>query len=108
VSKRPVATGRKRTNADYCASYYRTLKRLVLARYGTRCKCCKESGEDFLTIDHISGMGNLHRSVVGAGKSFYCWLKARGFPKGYQTLCFNCNHAKHTRGVCPHRRKGAR
>jgi hypothetical protein len=48
-------------------------------------------------------MGNLHRSVVGAGKSFYVWLKLRHFPKGYQTLCFNCNHAKHTRGVCPHK-----
>lgn len=83
------------------------MKRAVLAHYGTACRCCGESGVTFLTIDHVRGMGNLHRSVVGAGKTFYSWLKQRGFPPGFQTLCFNCNHAKHVHGSCPHK-KGSR
>lgn len=62
----------------------------------------------FLTLDHLYGLGNMHREVVGAGKSFYLWLKSRGFPSGYRTLCFNCNHATYTMGVCPHRGKERR
>lgn len=34
---------------------------------------------------------------------FYQWLEDNDYPPGFQTLCHNCNHAKHVLGVCPHR-----
>lgn len=56
----------------------------------------------FLTIDHISGQGAEHRKKVGRGDNLYRWLIRMNFPQGFQTLCFNCNFAKHMLFVCPH------
>lgn len=30
-----------------------------------------------------------------SGYRFYGWLKSRGWPDGYQTLCANCNTIKY-------------
>lgn len=56
---------------------------------------------EFLSIDHINGGGNRHREKVGSAK-VYAWLKKRGYPKGYQVLCHNCNQAIGLYGKCPH------
>lgn len=85
----------------------RKIKFLVLQRYSSKipkCKCCKEKEKSFLTIDHINNDGAKHRREIkrGGGVSFYYWLKLNNFPKGYQVLCFNCNHAKSLYGKCPH------
>ena len=42
-----------------------------------------------LTIDHLNGTGSAHRRHLNSRSSsrLYCWLIAKGFPKGYQTLC---------------------
>lgn len=79
----------------------------IINAYGGKCICCLESNHIFLTIDHIDGTGANHRKSIGlsspSGKSFYCWLKKRGYPKdNFQILCFNCNFAKHVLGSCPH------
>ena len=79
------------------------LKAEVLTRYSEglemRCRSCPETDIDVLTIDHLNGGGNEHRRSlkVNTGYRFYRWLKREGFPKGFQTLCFNCNLAKHIR-----------
>ena len=78
------------------------LKKEVHAQYGSVCKCCGISETIFLTVDHIEGGGNKHRTIVGSGTRFYVWLKKNGWPKGFQILCFNCNFAKHIKGFCPH------
>jgi len=86
-------------------SYRKKLRMEVLAAYGQSCACCGESISEFLTIDHINGGGNRHRKTLASESSgdFYSWLRREGFPDGFQTLCFNCNHAKHLCGICPHR-----
>jgi hypothetical protein len=58
-----------------------------------------------LTIDHINGGGRQHRLQAGVKGDFYTWLKRNGFPPGFQVLCWNCNHAKHVLGECPHQKK---
>lgn len=63
------------------------------------CACCGEKEMKFLTLDHIHGNPN---KEVG-GKVFCYTLVKRGFPPGYQILCFNCNNAKHIYKVCPHK-----
>jgi hypothetical protein len=78
------------------------LRNEVLDYYGGVCQCCGESTKEFLCIDHINGGGNKHKQITKG--SLYRWLKKNNFPEGFQTLCHNCNQAKHIYGVCPHKR----
>jgi hypothetical protein len=81
----------------------------VLNHYGKKCKCCNEKNLEFLCIDHINGGGNKHKkSLKIRGRSFYRWLIRNNFPKGYRTLCHNCNMAIGFYGYCPHKKKGGR
>jgi hypothetical protein len=44
------------------------------------------------------------RQIHGTGNSFYMWLIRRGFPVGFQVLCFNCNIGRSMNGgICPHK-----
>lgn len=88
---------KRRNEADRAAA---------LAEYGDKCKCCGETTQRFLTIDHINGKGSEHRKKIGrpASYAFYTWLRLNGYPKGFQVLCWNCNCGRHFNGgVCPHK-----
>lgn len=88
------------------------LKILILKHYCEkgiiRCVCCGEKHIEFLTIDHIYGNGNKHRTSIkskkGGKSSFYQWLKNNNFPKGYRVLCMNCNFAMRFNKKCPHQK----
>ena len=60
------------------------------------CARCGYNNIDALCIDHIHNNGCYERKVfkISGGDKFYRWLKKRGFPSGYQILCFNCNQLK--------------
>lgn len=78
----------------------------ILIHYGgspPKCKCCGESQLEFLSLDHINGGGSKERRIYGS-KLAYSLIR-RGFPKGYQILCHNCNQAKGYYGKCPHRKR---
>lgn len=103
----------KKKKSDY---YYRNrilrLKRakeredkrkiLVMTYYGdNKCACimCGESDIRCLSIDHIEGGGAKHRHELfggtgQGGRRFYYWLIKNNYPKGYQTLCMNCQFKK--------------
>lgn len=87
------------------------IRKAVFDAYGRVCQCCGETEEAFLCIDHVNGGGNKHRRAIGRGKNprtglgFYLWLIQRHFPKGFQTLCHNCNMSKAFHGICPHQKK---
>lgn len=73
---------------------YLIVKAEVLTYYGGgRCACvkCGESRLACLSIDHIDGGGKEHLRRVG---SVYSWLKRNNYPKGFQTLCMNCQWIK--------------
>ena len=76
-------------------------REIVLKHYGSKCSCCGEDMQEFLSIDHINNDGNKHRKVVPAS-TLYRWLIKNNFPKEFQLLCHNCNWAKHLYGECPH------
>lgn len=82
------------------------IRLLVLEYYGSKCACCQESIEQFLTIDHIKNNGADHRRKVGirGDNNIYKWLIKNNFPEDFQVLCYNCNCAKHHsgNGECPH------
>lgn len=78
----------------------------VFTHYGLKCACCGESNFGFLTLDHKDDNGAQQRKELGGSIAIYRWVKAQGFPDGYQTLCYNCNQGRaHYGGVCPHRIK---
>lgn len=73
--------------------------------YGSKCACCGEDRNEFLTLDHINGKKD--ESKRKTGQKAWARLKSLGWPKdNYQILCFNCNCAKGIYGICPHQNGG--
>lgn len=84
-----------------CRRRYAYFKNLLLEAYGRKCECCNETIEEFLTLDHINGDGNLER--LQFGNRLYAKVAKEGFPKDrYRLLCFNCNWACRGGRTCPH------
>ncbi len=74
---------------------YTERKIIVLTYYGNgKCACVLCGFEDVraLSIDHINGGGTEHRRQIH--KNMYRWLVDNNYPKGYQTLCMNCQFIK--------------
>lgn len=80
----------------------------LLSRYsdnnGLSCKCCGENIVEFLSIDHIGGVKEEEKHPNGNRKALFYYLKEKGFPDGYQVLCYNCNLSKGFYGECPHQK----
>jgi hypothetical protein len=96
------------------ASFYQKAKYEVLWNYscGTlTCACCGEAEYGFLTLDHVNNDGAAHRRALNKGRNItgggnvYYDLRRRGFPEGFQVLCYNCNCTKGYIGCCPHQLK---
>ena len=89
---------REKINADN-REYAARVRREALEVLGLQCSCpgCTVDRYVFLSIDHINGGGKQEREAVSNPHSRYKWI-ARN-PKEarakFQTLCHNCNHAKH-------------
>ena len=108
---------RNRRNSNKEKTAYFNAKKTLVARIeiiqayslGRCCACCKEDNIFLLSVDHIDGKRLKeeieHEKKYGvkmAGLSLYMLLKKKGFPKGYQILCYNCNLSKGHHGMCPH------
>ena len=89
--------------------YKKELRKQVLTHYGKgilACLCCGETIEQFLTLDHINGGGNKMRKLYPRMRAWMLlqWLRSHNYPKGYQTLCWNCNSGRSSNnGICPHK-----
>jgi len=75
-------------------------RQAVFDYYGWTCRCCNSA--ERLTIDHVNGGGEAHRSEIGTkgGSGMYRWLIANGFPEEFQTLCMPCNRSKSSGERC--------
>jgi hypothetical protein len=84
------------------------VKMQVLNHYGSECGCCGIDILEFLSIHHMcEEMGREHRRNKIMGTSLYRWIIRSNFPKGFKTMCMNCNHAmgrRNSDGMCPHHR----
>ncbi len=90
---------RERTGyREHQREYLLEKKSVALAHYGNGqvvCAHCGYSDIRALSIDHINGRNPQEltkRKLNGVG--MYLWLIRSGFPKGYQTLCMNCQFIK--------------
>ena len=82
-------------------------RKIVIDHYtkGKRtCQCCGYQGLPFLSIDHINGDGKIHRKKI-TSSSLPHWIVKNNFPPDFQILCHNCNLAKGTSNICPHKQK---
>lgn len=92
-----------------CATWRLKLKLAILKHYSNNkliCECCGENDIRFLTIDHINGGGNNHRTAIGtktASHEIHSWIIKNNYPPGFAVLCSNCNSAKSIYGICPHK-----
>lgn len=77
----------------------REVRLKVLIHYGKGRAACVECGYnifDALDLDHINNNGAENRPKYGySWGTFWRSLIKNNFPKGYQTLCRNCNWLKH-------------
>lgn len=90
----------------YCQIRNRRIKIETFQHYSEgRCFCCGETILEFLALDHINGGGTKQRKEIGVGGApFMALLKKKGWPKGFQVSCHNCNMGRHlNKGVCPHK-----
>jgi hypothetical protein len=103
--KHPPHDNRKscKTCLDKSNARWNNKKQQVFAAYGGAiCKCCGETLQLLLTLDHINNDGAEERKRLNR-KSLYGWLVLNNFPPGYVVLCFNCNIGKSLNGgICPH------
>jgi hypothetical protein len=99
---------------DRCAREYavrnrqraRSVRLAVLQNYSggaIQCACCGECQLEFLTVDHINNDGKAHRRRSKTAHGIYRDLLKHGCPPVIEILCFNCNMARASAGVCPHR-----
>jgi hypothetical protein len=94
----------KRKNPERSARIYREITRRanrkgreeILAHYGKGkkplCKWrgCRIADIDMLTLDHINNDGHKdHEGLRGGGAEARRILASRGWPKTFQTLCWN-------------------
>ncbi len=74
------------------------IKKEVLAHYGNgklACVKCGFADVRALSLDHIMGGGTkLRRNGGTGGWTWYYKLRKQSYPKGYQTLCMNCQFIK--------------
>lgn len=102
----------EKTNADGRARWQRLRAQCVEA-LGGACECCSEDELAFLAIDHRHGGGNAHRRSIGipsgSGGKMHVWILRQiekigleAVKQDFRILCFNCNQAIASRGVCPH------
>ena len=95
----------KKSANDYHHSTKDVVRLEVLRHYSKgkpKCKCCGEKGLPFLTVDHIFGRkksGDEKRT----GRHLITSIRKKGFPPGYQILCWNCNLTKGNYGQCCHK-----
>lgn len=94
----------RKWNKVFSKKYRDKNRELVFNHYGRQCACCGEKEIKFLSIDHIDGNGEKHRKKIH--RNINIWLVKNNYPKGFQTLCFNCNWGRYrNNGVCPHKDK---
>lgn len=85
------------------ARYRQKQRDIVIDGYGAICVCCGENNRLFLTLDHVNGRGAAERRQLGGQEAVYKRAKDLNFPDCYQLLCFNCNCAKGSYTICPHK-----
>lgn len=111
ICTRPLgADNRCEPCRQYHKSYRDKLRADVISHYGAICRCCGETEDVFLCIDHINNDGAAHRRKIklgnnGRGGCLHWWLRKNNYPDGFQVLCWNCNSAKYLFGQCPHQTK---
>ena len=102
-----ICTNKKANKENW--KYRQKLRNEIISAYSKNrncCACCGELRDEFLTLDHVNGDGKNHRKKH-PGQGVYYDLRRRGFPDGYQILCFNCNCSIGIKGYCPHEKERA-
>ena len=81
-------------------------RKLVIEKYGGRCKCCGETKYEFLAIDHKNSDGTKHRAELRKKYSNIIeYALKNNFPNDLRVLCHNCNQARGFYGYCPHQKR---
>lgn len=91
---------------NYVAEWRKRVKAEAFSRYGDgTCCCCGESNPYLLTLHHVNGDGQEHRTLLsGRSQSWiYSALKSSGWPTDppLEVRCLSCNWGADMPGGCP-------
>jgi len=113
IAGKNISAGSLKWRRNICRACYPAhrgnrlkLKERIIAHYSNRTMACANPFNEHdtpytnilaLVIDHIKGNGAQERRTLGpnGARDFYQSLANRGFPAGYQVLCYNCNRIKY-------------
>lgn len=92
------AQNHKAERKAYYLKHREQIKARVLAHYANspiaHCIVCGMADPDVLCLDHINDDAVMRGHRGKGGANFYLRLEQANYPKGYQTLCANCNLKK--------------
>ena len=102
-SSKPLLSNREHMR-QWARAYMQQLRLDAISAYGGRCVCCGQSNPIFLTFDHVNNDGYVMRKRFKGMYSLRLlgWLRRNHYPPSIQLLCWNCNRAKLSYGLCPH------
>jgi hypothetical protein len=86
----------KELRSKYDSNRRNNLRITVLTYYSKgipKCNLCFFDDVRALVIDHINDDGAYHRKQL-QGQMIYIDIINKGYPKGFQVLCANCNTIK--------------
>ena len=88
---------------EYLNKWYHRRKAKVFDYFGGKCEDCGIEDFDILTIDHVSGGGQLHRKEFPSTGDFYSWvhnkIKNKQKIEGLAVVCRNCNWKRHLKKI---------
>jgi hypothetical protein len=98
---------RREYSRKHGKDYDRLTWEKVKDKLGHSCRCCGDTHQEFLTLEHKKGGGRAHyRSRSGWKGVMSDVLKDPNSFDKYEILCFNCNCSRNRVGYCPHEQEG--
>ncbi len=93
-----------KANRDRERERYRAIRKQFLDMHNHTCRCCGETHDEFLTLDHVNGDGAKERggNKNGPCRAYRAAIDAGPNSPDYRCLCCNCNFAIGRYGYCPH------
>lgn len=88
---------------EYATEQYRKNRLIIIERLGNKCECCENSNTNYLSIDHIYGLGHQESKKLRGSRYLKKLKHMENLTEKYRCLCYNCNYCLGFWGKCQHK-----